>query len=64
MNTGKVKFYNETKGFGFIIADENGEEIFFHVSGTVQDVKQNDKVTFDTQDGKKGKNAVNVTLAN
>ncbi|UPT65198.1 MAG: cold shock domain-containing protein [Sphingobacteriales bacterium JAD_PAG50586_3] len=63
MNTGTVKFFNESKGFGFIVDDNSNKEIFVHVSGLSQPVRENDKVTFDTQEGKKGLNAVNVRLA-
>ena len=62
MKNGVVKFFNETKGFGFI-KEENGQEIFVHVSGLTEDIRENDNVTFDTQEGKKGLNAVNVKLA-
>ncbi|HYV93981.1 MAG TPA: cold shock domain-containing protein [Chitinophagales bacterium] len=60
MNTGKVKFFNKAKGFGFIIDDSTGEEIFVHATGLVDDIRQDEKVSFDTQEGKKGMNAVNV----
>ncbi|MFM7016272.1 MAG: cold-shock protein [Bacteroidota bacterium] len=63
MKNGVVKFFNTTKGFGFIKDAETGEEIFVHVSGLKEDIKENDNVTFDVQDGKKGLNAVNVRLA-
>ena len=63
MSTGVVKFFNETNGFGFIKVDESGEEIFVHVSGLQDKIKQDDKVTFDVERGKKGMNAVNVRLA-
>jgi len=56
---GTVKFYNETKGFGFIIT-ENGEEIFVHVTGFSDKVSQHDRVEFEVVQGKKGTNAVNV----
>jgi CspA family cold shock protein len=62
MKNGKVKFFNEAKGFGFI-KTESGEEIFVHVSGLAQEVRQNDNVVFDVQEGKKGLNAINVKLA-
>ncbi len=62
MESGKVKFYNASKGFGFIIKDNSGEEVFVHQSGLIDEVKQNDNVTFDIVDGRKGKNAVNVKL--
>ncbi|QQL51011.1 cold-shock protein [Mucilaginibacter ginkgonis] len=62
MNTGTVKFYNESKGFGFI-KSEDGEEIFVHVTGLVDKIRENDSVTFEVKDGKKGLNAVNVKLA-
>ena len=60
---GTVKFFNETKGFGFITEDGSEAEIFVHVSGVKDTIKKNDRVSFDIQDGKKGTNAVNVKLA-
>ncbi|MBP8790165.1 MAG: cold-shock protein [Breznakibacter sp.] len=63
MSTGTVKFFNETKGFGFIKVDGSGEEIFVHVSGLQDEIRQDDQVTFDVERGKKGMNAVNVRLA-
>ncbi len=60
MKTGIVKFFNETKGFGFIKDDASGQEIFVHVSGLIDKIAQNDKVSFDVISGKKGENAVNV----
>lgn len=60
MKTGTVKFFNETKGFGFIKDDETKEEIFVHVSGLVDKISENDKVEFEVTQGKKGPNAVNV----
>ena len=63
MNTGTVKFFNDTKGFGFIKEDESGTEYFVHVSGLVDEINENDKVTFDLEEGRKGLNAVNVKLA-
>ena len=63
MKTGVVKFFNETKGFGFIKVDGSGEEIFVHVSGLQDEIRQDDQVTFDVERGKKGMNAVNVRLA-
>ena len=63
MNKGTVKFFNETKGFGFIKEEETNKEYFVHVSGLVNKISENDNVTFDLQEGKKGLNAVNVKLA-
>ena len=60
MNTGTVKFYNETKGFGFIKEDGSNKEIFVHVSGLVDQIGTDDKVSFEVQEGKKGLTAVNV----
>ncbi|MDQ3108980.1 MAG: cold shock domain-containing protein [Bacteroidota bacterium] len=62
MESGTVKFFNETKGFGFIKVDGSGEEVFVHVSGLTDEIRENDKVTFDLQQGKKGLNAVNVKV--
>ena len=62
MEKGTVKFYNEAKGFGFI-KKEDGKEIFVHSSGIIDKIRENDNVTFDIAEGKKGPNAVNVKLA-
>ncbi|MFN8416862.1 MAG: cold shock domain-containing protein [Cytophagaceae bacterium] len=62
MKTGKVKFFNTEKGYGFIKSDETGEDIFVHVSGLVDKVRENDSVQFEVEKGKKGANAVQVTL--
>jgi cold shock protein len=63
MKTGIVKFFNATKGFGFIKIDGTEQEVFVHVSGLMDEIGQDDKVTFEVQEGKKGLNAVNVRLA-
>ena len=62
MNKGTVKFFNEEKGYGFIKEDESGKEYFVHVSGLTDKVAQNDKVSFDLEQGKKGINAINVKV--
>jgi len=62
MKNGVVKFYNEAKGFGFI-KEDNGTEIFVHATGLQEEIRENDNVVFDLQEGKKGLNAVNVKLA-
>ena len=58
---GTVKFFNETKGFGFIKPSDSQTDIFVHVSGLVDEIRENDEVTYDEERGKKGMNAVNVT---
>jgi CspA family cold shock protein len=63
MKKGKVKFFNSSKGFGFIKDDATGQDIFVHVSGLAQDIREGDSVTFDVTQGKKGLNAINVKLA-
>ena len=62
MTKGTVKFFNESKGFGFIIEEESKKEIFVHSSGLIDKVRENDNVQFETEKGKKGLNAVKVTL--
>ncbi len=65
MKEGTVKFFNEAKGFGFIKETATGQDYFVHISGLLVDsIRQNDVVTFELQQGKKGVNAVNVRLAN
>ncbi|ALI97758.1 cold-shock protein [Rufibacter tibetensis] len=63
MNKGTVKFFNDEKGFGFIKDAASGQEYFVHVSGTSEELRENDEVTFDLQEGRKGLNAVNVKRA-
>lgn len=62
MNHGTVKFFNQTKGFGFIKDESSNNEYFVHISGLVHEVRESDNVTFDLQEGKKGLNAVNVKV--
>ncbi len=66
MKKGTVKFFNESKGFGFIVDNDDNSEIFVHASGlnNGQQIRENDLVTFDVQQGKKGMNAVNVARTN
>ena len=59
---GTVKFFNSEKGFGFIKHDDSNKETFVHESGLIDEIKENDRVEFDLQNGKKGLNAVNVKL--
>lgn len=63
MNKGTVKFFNESKGFGFIVDSETNKEYFVHVTGLVDKVKENDVVSYDLEEGRKGLNAVNVKIA-
>jgi cold shock protein len=61
MKTGVIKFFNATKGYGFIKDDETGKEIFLHVTGLIdQPINQGDKVSFEISSGRKGDNAINV----
>lgn len=62
MQEGTVKFFNSEKGFGFITPDNSKEDIFVHTSGLIDEIRENDKVSFETERGKKGMNAVNVEL--
>ena len=63
MSTGTVKFFDVSKGFGFIKDDETKKDYFVHSTGLKEPVKENDRVTFDLEMGRKGLNAVNVRLA-
>ena len=62
MNKGTVKFFNDSKGFGFIIEDDSNKEHFVHVSGLIDDIREGDAVEFELKEGKKGLNAVNVRV--
>jgi len=62
MNKGTVKFFNDTKGFGFISDEDSNKEYFVHVSGLVDEIREGDAVEFELQEGRKGLNAVNVKV--
>lgn len=59
---GTVNFFDHSKGFGFIVDDENNEKYFTHVSGIIDEINENDKVSFELEKGNRGMNAVKVTL--
>lgn len=58
---GTVKFFNEAKGFGFIKPLNSNTDIFVHLSGLIDEIRENDEVTYEEEKGRKGMNAVNVT---
>ena len=62
MSKGTVKFFNDTKGFGFISEEGSGKEHFVHISGLIDEIREGDEVEFDLTEGKKGLNAVNVKV--
>ncbi len=62
VKNGTVKFFNESKGFGFVVEDESKEEYFVHVSGLVDEIREGDAVEFDLKEGRKGLNAVDVRV--
>lgn len=63
MSKGTVKFFNDSKGYGFVTDEETNKEYFVHVSGLIDEVKEGDEVEFELQEGRKGLNAVNVKKA-
>jgi len=62
MQKGTVKFFNETKGFGFIKEEGSEQEHFVHVTGLIDEIRENDEVEFELKEGKRGMNAVNVKV--
>ncbi len=62
MKKGTVKFFNNTKGFGFIKPEDGGEDIFVHQTGLIDEIRENDQVQFEVEQGRKGLNAVNVEV--
>ncbi len=62
MSNGTVKFFNESKGFGFITPDDGGKDVFVHINGLIDNIAEGDKVSYDVEEGRKGPNAVNVKI--
>ncbi len=62
MSTGKVKFFNQQKGFGFILDDESQKDVFVHVTGLVDKIKDDDEVSFEIVEDRRGPKAINVRL--
>ncbi len=63
MYRGIVKFYNEAKGYGFIVEEGTSQEVFVHMTGLLSKIRNGDTVTFETKRGKKGMTAVEVKIA-
>ena len=62
MSDGTVKFFNNVKGFGFILPDDGSKDVFVHQSGLIDEINEGDKVTYEVEEGPKGLNAKNVKL--
>ena len=62
MSEGTVKFFNNSKGFGFIVPDDGSKDVFVHVNGLVDEIQEGDKVSYDVEEGRKGLNAVEVRV--
>ena len=62
MSNGTVKFFNDSKGFGFIAPDDGSKDLFVHKSGLIDKITEGDKVSYDVQEGPKGLNAVHVKV--
>lgn len=60
MSNGTVKFFNVSKGFGFIAPDDGSKDVFVHQNGLIDKIKEGDKVSYDVEQGQKGLNAVKV----
>lgn len=63
MQQGTVKFFNETKGFGFITPNDGGQDLFVHMTGLVDNIRENDQVTYTVEQGRNGLNATQVRVA-
>ena len=62
MSKGTVKFFNRSKGFGFITPDDGGKDVFVHQNGLTDEIAEGDKVSYDVEESPKGLNAINVTV--
>ncbi|MBL4559916.1 MAG: cold-shock protein [Labilibaculum sp.] len=63
MSNGTVKFFNDSKGFGFITPEDGSKDVFVHVSGLIDEINEGDKVDYDVEEGQKGLSAVNVKVS-
>ena len=62
MSNGTVKFFNNSKGFGFITPDDGSKDVFVHKNGLTDNITEGDKVSYEVEEGQKGLNAVNVKV--
>ena len=62
MSNGTVKFFNNSKGYGFITPEEGGKDVFVHLNGLIDQIEEGDKVSYNVEEGRKGPNAVNVKV--
>ena len=62
MSNGTVKFFNDSKGFGFITPESGEKDVFVHVNGLVDEIREGDKVSYEVEESPKGLNAINVTV--
>ena len=62
MKKGTIKFFNESKGFGFVVDDETKQDYFVHISGLIDEVREGDEVEYELKEGRKGLNAINVKV--
>ena len=60
MSNGTVKFFNNSKGFGFITPEEGDKDLFVHASGLIDEINEGDNVSYDVEESPKGLNAINV----
>ena len=63
MSNGTVKFFNGTKGFGFIVPEDGSKDIFVHANGLIDEINEGDNVSYEVEEGRKGLNAINVKIA-
>ena len=62
MNKGTVKFFNNSKGYGFITPEDESKDVFVHINGCIDEIRENDKVSYEVEEGPKGLNAINVKV--